>query len=379
MAWTQDPIYVSGMLCLFVLLAIWLAKFRGWKTIGTPILVILTTAIAANIGIIPTATNGNPVYTGVFMYLAPMGIFIALLEVDLKSLKKAGGPILLMFGIGALGTIIGVLVAWFLVRPAAEIGPMANAVAGMYTGTYIGGSINFNAIALSYHVNDNADLFAATTVVDNLIGTPWIIATLILPKYLQSFFPRKKLLPDTNKVQKVKAEEFISIADLASILGLAFLAMAVSKLVFQFFPQIPEILTLTTIALILAQLSFIKKLSGTHTIGFFLILLFLATIGTLCDLGTLAGLGDLAVTLILFVSILVLIHGLVIFGVGALFKIDWDVIAVASQANVGGNTTALASAESLNRPDLLIPGVMVGSLGNALGTYAGFFIAGMVG
>ncbi|WP_339705722.1 DUF819 family protein [Algoriphagus aquimarinus] len=230
MTWTQDPLYVSGMLCAFVLLAVWLAKFKGWKTIGTPILVILITAIAANFGIIPTATNGNPIYIGVFMYLAPMGIFIALLEVDLKSLKKAGWPILLMFCLGGLGTIVGVLVAWFLVQPAAEIGPMANAVAGMYTGTYIGGSINFNAVALSYQVNENADLFAATTVVDNLIGTPWIIATLILPKYLQSFFPRKKLLPLTNENQKIKTEESISIAGLASVLGLSFLAMAISKL-----------------------------------------------------------------------------------------------------------------------------------------------------
>ncbi len=256
---------------------------------------------------------------------------------------------------------------------------MANAVAGMYTGTYIGGSINFNAVALSYHVNENADLYAASTVVDNLIGTPWIIISLILPKYLQSLFPRKRLLPDVSVIQKLKKEESISIPSLATILGLAFLAMAFSKLIFHFFPQIPEILTLTTLALILAQMPFIKKLPGTHTIGFFLILLFLAAIGTLCDLSTLSGLGDLAGTLILFVSIIVLIHGLVIFGVGALLKIDWDVIAVASQANVGGNTTALASAESLNRPDLLIPGVLVGSLGNALGTYAGFFIAGMLG
>lgn len=379
MTWTQDPIYISGMLCVLVLLCVWLVRFKVFRTIGTPILVILATAIAANVGLIPTATSGHPIYTGVFVYLAPMGIFIALLEVNLKSLKKAGGAILLMFGIGGLGTIIGVLIAWFIVQPAAEIGPLANAVAGMYTGTYIGGSINFNAVALSYQVNENADLFAATTVVDNLIGTPWIIATLILPKYLQSLFPRKKLLPRAREVQKMKAEESISIAGLASILGLAFLAMAASKLIYQFFPQIPEILTLTTIALILAQLSFIRKISGSHTIGFFLILIFLATVGTLCDFSTLSGLGDLASTLILFVSILVLVHGLVIFGIGALFKIDWDVIAVASQANVGGNTTALASAESLHRPDLLIPGVLVGSLGNALGTYAGFFVAGMLG
>jgi uncharacterized membrane protein len=379
MTWTQDPIYVSGMLCMFVLLSVWLSRFRGWKALGTPILVILIAAIASNFGVIPTATSGNPVYTGVFMYLAPMGIFIALLEVDLKSLKKAGGPILFMFGVGALGTIVGVLVAWFLVQPAEEIGSMANAVAGMYTGTYIGGSLNFNAVALSYQVNENADLYAATTVVDNLIGMPWIIATLILPKYLQRFFPRKKLLSKDNEGQKIKKQEAISMGGLATILGLAFLALAISKFVFQAFPQIPEIITLTTLALIMAQIPFVKKLSGTHTIGFFLILLFLAAIGTLCDLGTLSGLGDLAGTLFLFVSILVLIHGVVIFGVGALFKVDWDVIAVASQANVGGNTTALAAAESLNRPDLLIPGVLVGSLGNALGTYAGFFIAGMLG
>jgi len=378
MTWTSDPIYVSGMLCVLVLFSTWLATFKGWKTIGTPILVIVITAIVANIGIIPTATAGHPIYDSVFIYLAPMGIFIALLEVDLKSLKNAGGPILLMFIIGGIGTMIGVLVSWFVVQPAAEIGPLANALAGMFTGTYIGGSINFNAVALHYQVNSQPDLYAASTVVDNLIGTPWIIICLILPKYLQSLFPRKKLIPNSGKLEKIKKSESISIPSFAAILGMAFLAMAFSKWMISLFPEVPEIIILTTLALILAQIPIVKKLQGAHTIGFFIILIFLATIGTLCDLSTLSGLGGLAGTLILFVSLLMLIHGLFIFGVGALLKIDWDVIAVASQANVGGNTTAIAAAESLDRPDLLIPGVLVGSLGNALGTYAGFFIAGIL-
>ena len=152
--------------------------------------------------------------------------------------------------------------------------------------------------------------------------------------------------------------------------------MFLSKVVLYLFPAVPEIITLTTIALLLAQLPMIRNLSGTHTLGFFLIMIFLATIGTLCDFSTLAGLGELAGTLILFVVLIVLVHGMVIFGVGALLRIDWDVIAVASQANIGGNTTAIAAAESLDRPDLLIPGVLVGSLGNALGTYVGFFMVG---
>ena len=321
--------------------------------------------------------EGSPVYDGVFAYLAPLGIFIALLEVDLKSMKKAGLPLMMMFLIGSLATVIGVLVSWFLVNPAVEIGDLAPAIAGMYTGTYIGGSINFNAIALHYEVNQSGNLYAAATVVDNLIGTPWIIATLILPKYLQKFFPRKKL-SSAHSGEKIQGIESISIPALASLLALGLLGITVSKVLVGWFPQVPEIIFLTTLALILAQFPSVQQLYGKQTIGFFMILIFLAVIGTLCDFGALAQSGELAGTLLLFVGLLVLIHGLVIFGVGAMFKMDWDVIAVASQANVGGNTTAIAAAESLNRPDLLIPGVLVGSLGNAIGTYIGFAVAGLL-
>ncbi|WP_380799450.1 DUF819 domain-containing protein [Shivajiella indica] len=377
MHWNDDPIYVSAMLCIAVFFASWLNGFKGWKTIGTPILAILLCSIAANLNIIPTATSGHPIYNGVFMYIAPLGIFIALLEVDLKSLKNAGIPILMMFFLGTIGTVTGVFVAWFLVNPVTEIGALAPAIAGMFTGTYIGGSINFNAVALHYQVNDSGALFAASTVVDNLLGTPWIIATLLLPKYLFKFFPRKKL--ESSKTgDKIKMNEHISIFSLSLILGLGLLGITISKVLANYFPQIPEIITLTTLALVLAQFEFVKGLSGKHTLGFFFILVFLAVIGTLCDLEALSGIGSLTGTLIQFVAVIILVHGLVIFGVGALFKMDWDVIAVASQANVGGNTTALASAESLNRPDLLIPGVLVGSLGNALGTYLGFLVAGIL-
>ena len=377
MTFTQEPLFIAGTLCIAVFFANWLTRFPWGKTVGTPIWVILICALLSNLGVIPSAMEGSPVYDGVFLYLAPLGIFIALLEVDLKSVKKAGLPLLLMFLLGSLATVIGVLVSWFLVNPAIQIGDLAPAVAGMFTGTYIGGSINFNAIALHYEVNESGNLYAAATVVDNLIGTPWIIATLILPKYLQKLFPRKKLA-SAYSGEKSQGIEYVSISSLASLLALGLLGITVSKVLVGWFPQVPEIIFLTTLALILAQFPSVQQLYGKHTIGFFMILIFLAVIGTLCDFGALAQTGELAGTLMLFVGLLVLIHGLVIFGVGAMLKMDWDVIAVASQANVGGNTTAIAAAESLNRPDLLIPGVLVGSLGNALGTYVGFAVAGIL-
>ncbi|MBS4073219.1 MAG: DUF819 family protein [Algoriphagus sp.] len=377
MTFTQEPLFIAGTLCIAVFFATWLTRFSWGKTVGMPIWAILICALLSNLGVIPSAMDGSPVYDGVFQYLAPLGIFITMLEVDLKSIKKAGFPLLMMFLLGSLATVIGVLVSWVLVNPAVQIGELAPAIAGMFTGTYIGGSINFNAIALHYEVNQSGNLYAAATVVDNLIGTPWIIATLILPKYLQKLFPRKKLA-SAHTGEKSQGIEYVSISSLASLLALGFLGITVSKVLVGWFPQVPEIIFLTTLALILAQFPSVQQLYGKHTVGFFMILIFLAVIGTLCDFGALAQTGELAGTLMLFVGLLVLIHGLVIFGVGALLKMDWDVIAVASQANVGGNTTAIASAESLNRPDLLLPGMLVGSLGNALGTYVGFAVAGLL-
>ncbi|MDA0314404.1 MAG: DUF819 family protein [Bacteroidetes bacterium] len=367
-------LFVAATLCLAVFFASWLTRFSWGKSVGTPIFVILICTVLANTGLIPSAMDGHPIYDGVFQYIAPLGIFIALLEVDLKSLKKTGLPLLLLFFLGSLATVIGVLVAWVLVQPGEAIGPLAPAVAGMFTGTYIGGSVNFNAIALHYKVNEVGTLFAATTVVDNLIGTPWIIVSLILPKYLQKRFPRKKL-DSASDVTEIPNQETIALGPLAALFALSLLGMALSKALVNWFPQVPEILFLTSLALVLAQFPAVQQLRGKHTLGYFFILLFLAVVGTLCDLGALVEVGDLAFTLILFVTVLILVHGLMIFGIGALFKMDWDVIAVASQANVGGNTTALAAAESLQRPDLLIPGVLVGSLGNALGTYVGFAVA----
>jgi uncharacterized membrane protein len=51
------------------------------------------------------------------------------------------------------------------------------------------------------------------------------------------------------------------------------------------------------------------------------------------------------------------------------------VAAVASQANIGGGTSALALARSLGRRDLVLPAILVGSLGTALGTYLGLAVA----
>jgi uncharacterized membrane protein len=138
--------------------------------------------------------------------------------------------------------------------------------------------------------------------------------------------------------------------------------------------NVPSILVITTLALVLAQWRPIATMPGARAIGMYGVYLFLAVIGAFCDVRAMAQLGRLGVVLLVFASGLVLVHGVITFGVARIFRMDLGAAAVASQANVGGSTSALALAKSLGREDLLVPGILLGALGTAIGTFLGFFV-----
>jgi uncharacterized membrane protein len=61
-----------------------------------------------------------------------------------------------------------------------------------------------------------------------------------------------------------------------------------------------------------------------------------------------------------------------------LARLDAETAAVASQAAVGGPSTALALAVSRGRHTLALPGMLSGLLGYALGNYVAFAAARLV-
>ena len=288
-----------------------------------------------------------------------------------------------MFLTGSLATIAGVVAGYFILAPQLHRIPQANVIAGMFTGTYIGGSANLNAVALNYGLTKNGTLYAAVNVVDNIMTTIWIVMTIFLPPLLQRIMPRKKIKPpgikdmSEEEISKMlsQVKTNTSLKEICILMALAlgclFLSLMVSKLV----PQVPSILALTVFAILLAQFSFVQKLRGGKVIGLLLIMLFLAVIGAYCDIGALLKNGQTVSVLFLWDVSLIFIHGLLIFSVGWLFKQDWDIVSVASNANIGGATSAPACAISLGRPDLQLPGILAGTLGNAIGTFAGLLVA----
>lgn len=382
-----DPLLIIAVLCVNVVVSEILIRRTFLRHFGTALLVILVTAIASNAGIIPANTTDAPIYDAIFKYVAPLAIFWLLLQINLRSVLRAGGPMLFMFLIGSAGTFAGVLLAMWLLNGKENIGELHNALAGMFVGTYTGGSVNFNAVALEYEVTKDGMLYAGSMAVDNILTTIWMVITIAAPRVISRLTPRRSAQAKPQGVVITGVEddtESVHPLDFALIIALGLVALWGSEFLADWLKanmgrDVPSIVILTTIALVLAQLPVMRRIKGAKSLGMFAVYIFLAVIGALCDASALQGIGRLGPILLALVTITVAVHGVTVFGAAWIFKIDPDIAAVASQANIGGSTSAIALARSLGRADLVLPGVLVGSLGYALGTYLGFLTASMLG
>ncbi|WP_420632633.1 DUF819 domain-containing protein [Candidatus Palauibacter sp.] len=391
---TEQTLYIVAVLCLVIAGTEWLVRRSFLRHGGTALMVIIFTAVIANFGLLPTSsTEADPVpaYDAIFGTVAPLAIVWLLLKVNLRDILRAGLPIITLFLIGSLGTVAGVILGMAIVDGPERIGPLFGPLGGMFTGTYTGGSVNFNAVALEYDVMREGVLFGGASAVDSIMTTVWMAATIAIPRLLRPHWPQSgwswggladavpgsgDRAPDLGITEDT---ERVHPVDLALVLAIGFGTLWASQRLEAWTASlgvpIPDILILTVIALILAQFRAITDLAGSRTLGLFSVYLFLCVIGAHCDVRALADIGPLGLALLAFTLTIVVVHGFITFGAARLLRLDVDIAAVASQANVGGGTSALALARSLGRGDLVLPAVLIGSLGNALGTFLGLLVA----
>ncbi|HSR59487.1 MAG TPA: DUF819 family protein [Robiginitalea sp.] len=388
MTYTEQPAYLITLLALILYLSYRFSQRPPFKSFGIALLAIIFGAVFSNLGLIPS--RANPTYDAIFETIAPAALFLLLLDANLAQLRKTGVPILVLFLAGSLGTVVGVVAGMLLIGDSPLFEGLYNPLAGMFTGTYTGGSINFNAVALQYGVTENGLIYTSSVAVDNVLTTLWFFATITLPVLLGRWMPRRK----TGGVPVVTGElsagpapasdeaERLTLGSLSlwiAIAGAALLASDwLTSLLASWGLPIPSMIVLTTLALLLAQVPAIHRFRGNMFLGGWAVYLFLAVVGAYCDLSAMVEAGQLAVLLLGMVLLAVGVHGLVTFGTAALLRYDWELAAIASQANIGGGTSAMALAKNFHRDELILPAIIIGSLGNALGTYLGFLVAGLL-
>ena len=378
-----EATYIIGVLSAVIFLTEYLVRKTFLKHFGTALLVILFTALLANVGLLPTGSSSSePIkaYTFIFDTVAPLAIFWLLLPINLRDIMKAGRSIILMFLLGSLATAVGVFTGMWVVNGPESIGPLYSALGGMFVGTYTGGSVNFNTLGLHYGVMEEGVLYGGSIVVDNIVTTLWMVVSIAVPRAAHRWWPKppgetvRGMIGEVSTGEQEDTETMHPL-DVGVVLALGLGAVWFSEQIAALFPAIPSALFLTGTALLLAQVPGVSRLPGLKVMGMFAVYLFLCVIGAFCDLGAMRGLGSLGSTLLVFTIVTVLVHGLLVYGLAWIFRVNPVIASIASQANVGGGTSALALARSLGREDLVLPSILIGSLGYAVGTFLGFWVA----
>jgi len=338
------------------------------------VIAILAAIAAANLRIIP---HSAPAFDFVFGYFVPVLIPLFLFKANLRHMIFETTRMTIAFLIASLGTIIGVVVAVGLLdlsslAPAADIDPALReaGIAGLFTSTYIGGSVNYAALGEITGLRTDASFFSAATATDNLFSALFLSVLALLPgmNWLARRFTSHV---HGDEQEKKETPERISAASLTLAMAAAISFVAIGDAITGAI-EIPSlryaIITLLVLIVATAFPQWMEKLHGGFELGVGLAFVFFAAIAAGANLTAMV---QIAPILVVLVVILLSIHLVVLLGVGRLFKLTLPELITASNAAVLGATTAPALAAARGWHDLVTPGVLVGVLGYALGTFAG--------
>ncbi|MGC1246525.1 MAG: DUF819 family protein, partial [Spirulinaceae cyanobacterium] len=148
-------------------MGLWAERTPWGSKISSPIITITITFLLSNFRIIPAEA---PSYQVVWSYFVPLAIPLLLFQANLIFIMRQVGPILVAYIIGALGTILGTVIAYYLL-PLGESGWQ---LAAVFCATYIGGFVNFAATAETVGLRSE-DLLSAGVAVNNLLMSIYFI------------------------------------------------------------------------------------------------------------------------------------------------------------------------------------------------------------
>jgi uncharacterized membrane protein len=200
---------------------------------------------------------------------------------------------------------------------------------------------------------------------------------LVLPLWLRALYPAA--VP--GELEDPEAAEHphpffervpLSTLDLASLIAVGLILVLLSDWLGGVVPAVPSVLWLTTLALLIGHLKAFRRPAGALQMGNLALHFFFVIIGIHSRISEILSVG---IEVFYYTVVVVGVHGLVIFGVGRLLRMDVGTLSVASQANIGGPSSALAVAVSREWKGLVLPGIIVGLLGYAIGNYLGLGVA----
>ncbi|MDR2629844.1 MAG: DUF819 family protein [Spirochaetaceae bacterium] len=392
-----DAWVLWALLFLFATISIFLEQRYKWaERLSGPVIGLILAILAVNFRIIPTA---SPVYDAVWDYFIPLSVAMLLFRANIKSIIKDTGKMFLCFNISAIGTLIGVIIAFFLLK---NFIPELDKMAGILTGSYIGGGVNLFAVASSTQISET--MLSAEVVADNFVMALVIFVLLWIPS--SNFFKKRYNHPYQTQIEargkddraKTMAAAFwgrkdISLLDIAITVATAFVIVTVATKIagaFKtmldpgegagFWTGLPALILgnqyvlLTVVSVLATSLfpKFFENLKGAQEIGTYLIYVFFVVIGCPADLKDVIFNAPL---LFVFCGLIAFINIGWTLLIGKLFKQNIEELTIASNANIGGPSTAAAMAVAKGYDMLVVAAILVGLWGYIIGTPLGLIVA----
>ncbi|WP_110113495.1 DUF819 family protein [Bacillus sp. CGMCC 1.16541] len=380
----QDPMalmaYLSALIGAVFMLAQWKnAAVQKFFHYAPPLIwAYFLPMISTTLGITPSS---SALYDFVSTYILPFGLLLLLLSTNIPATLRLGPKALLLFLAGTFGVIIGGPISLAIFQPFLPEDAWKGVAA--LAGSWIGGSANMAALVDA--VGTPEEILSPIIVVDTVVGYSWMGIMIALASFQHKFNKWnnadntivEKLNEQIGELEKQHAKP-LAIPQLLGILGLGF---GVSYVIRKFAETLPATSVLNaatwTIMIVSAigiALSFtkVRKLEdyGASKIGYAGIYLLLTTIGAKANLVYVVD----APQYILMGAVWLAIHILVIFLAARLMKAPMFFIAVGSQGNIGGTSSAPVVA-SVFQPALAPVGLLMGIVGNVVGTYGAVLTA----
>lgn len=326
---------------------------------------MFTSILLSNLSLIPFT---SPTYKFINSLLVPLSIPCLLYSSDLRRILRSTQQLLPAFALGTFSTVISTI-ATFKICSLKSLGGDSWKIASALAARHIGGAINF--ISVSETLNIKGSSISSSIAADNIV-----VALYFSFLFLSSnkFKKTSEVTPSSEATKDIKddGEGFANLGNISLALftssTLCFIGNFLTKMLIPNSSALP-IISLLTVAASTTFPKFFGKLSDAGgIIGVIFIQLFFAASGAA---GSIADVLKNAPVLFLFSGTQILLHYISLMTFGRFFNIGKRELYVASNANVGGPTTAAAMAKGKNWPDLILPGLLVGILGYATGTIIG--------
>ena len=354
----------------------WADSTRIGKQVSGIGIMLVIAMFLGNFGVIP---HSAPAYGVVWSYLVPAAVPLLLLKANLRRIISETGPMLGAYFLGVAGTLIGAVIGlWIL--PMGSTGPD---LAGILSATYIGGSMNFAAVAEALEFTEPT-LLTAALAADNVVGTLHILAVVLIPSVaiLRRWIP-SPIVETSNAPMhdEATADDEILPYNPAHICLALTISLAISAIGYGIAAalNIPSygILFITAITLLVANVFHkqLENLHGAFETGMLMMYIFFATIGAGADVAVMIESG---VMVFIYASFIIITHLVVIVLGAKLFKMDLAEIVIASLACIGGPVAPAAISASRGWRTLVTPGLMVGILGYAIANFIGVGLASLL-